>query len=137
MTTAEESVNPAVRLGFQAGQVVQELGGGQDVDQDLRAGIVSITGKDLVDEDSDEVADIVLLWFREEDGELSEALNQAIIALEEDGELWLVTPKVGRAGYIQPSDIGESATVSGLTQRASVNAGADWIGTRFAPPPRR
>ncbi|MGV9877327.1 DUF3052 family protein, partial [Streptomyces cellulosae] len=33
---AEERTNPAARLGFQPGQVVQEIGYDDDVDQELR-----------------------------------------------------------------------------------------------------
>ena len=36
---AEERTNPAARLGFQPGQVVQEIGYDDDVDQELREGI--------------------------------------------------------------------------------------------------
>ena len=36
--------NPATRLGFEEGQIVQELGYDDDTDQDLREGIEEITG---------------------------------------------------------------------------------------------
>src|SRR5436305_14294446 len=71
---AEERINPAARLGFQPGQVVQEIGYDDDVDQELREAIEEITGQDLVDEDYDDVADAVVLWFRDEDGDLTDAL---------------------------------------------------------------
>src|SRR5690606_14810274 len=51
----------AARLGFTAGQVVQEFGYGDDVDDDLRAGIEQVTGGELVDEDYDDIADGVVL----------------------------------------------------------------------------
>ncbi|MET9929920.1 DUF3052 family protein, partial [Streptomyces sp. NPDC006324] len=70
---AEERTNPASRLGFEPGQVVQEIGYDDDVDHDLREGIESIIGADLVDEDYDDVADGVVLWFRDEDGDLTDA----------------------------------------------------------------
>ncbi|MFE1884910.1 DUF3052 family protein [Streptomyces diastatochromogenes] len=38
-TSEDERTNPAVRLGFEPGQVVQEIGYGEGVDQDLREGI--------------------------------------------------------------------------------------------------
>ncbi|MGW9039287.1 DUF3052 family protein, partial [Streptomyces sp. NPDC055721] len=50
---AEERTNPAARLGFEPGQVVQEIGYDDDVDQDLREGIESIIGAELVDEEYD------------------------------------------------------------------------------------
>ena len=42
---AEERTNPAARLGFQPGQVVQEIGYDDDVDQELREGIEEVTGR--------------------------------------------------------------------------------------------
>ena len=75
---AEERTNPAARLGFEPGQVVQEIGYDDDVDQELREGIEELIGQELVDEDYDDVADAVLLWFRDDDGDLTDALVDAI-----------------------------------------------------------
>ena len=97
---AEERTNPAMRLGFEPGQVVQEIGYDDDVDQDLREGIESLIGQDLVDEDYDDVADVVLLWFRDEDGDLTDALVDAIGLLEDGGAIWLLTPE-DRPGRIR------------------------------------
>ncbi|MEU8354326.1 DUF3052 family protein, partial [Streptomyces sp. NPDC048845] len=47
---AEERTNPAARLGFQPGQVVQELGYDEDTEQELRDAIEELTGTELVDE---------------------------------------------------------------------------------------
>ncbi|CAM5234673.1 hypothetical protein SCALM49S_02820 [Streptomyces californicus] len=66
---AEERTNPAARLGFEPGQVVQEIGYDEDVELELREGIEATTGQELVDEEYDDVADVVLLWFRDEDSE--------------------------------------------------------------------
>jgi hypothetical protein len=44
--------------------VVQELGYDDDCDETLRDSIVAVTGRDLVDEDYEDVADAVLLWWR-------------------------------------------------------------------------
>ena len=74
---AEERTNPAARLGFQPEQVVQEIGYDDDVDQELREAIEEVIGSELVDEDYDDVADAVVLWFREEDGDLTDALVDA------------------------------------------------------------
>ncbi len=54
---------PAVRLGFQPGQVVQEIGYDDDVDQELREAIEGAVEGELVDEDYEDVADAVVLWF--------------------------------------------------------------------------
>ncbi|MFG3493949.1 DUF3052 domain-containing protein [Streptomyces sp. NPDC047928] len=131
---AEERTNPATRLGFEPDQVVQEIGYDDDVEQELREGIEAIIGQDLVDEDYDDVADVVLLWFRDEDGDLTDALVDAIGLIEEGGQIWLMTPKTGRPGYIEPSDINEAAQTAGLSQTRSINAGKDWVGSRLVTP---
>jgi Protein of unknown function (DUF3052) len=133
---AEERINPAARLGFQPGQVVQEIGYDDDVDQELREAIEEITGQDLVDEDYDDVADAVVLWFRDEDGDLTDALVDAIGLLEDGGIIWLMTPKTGRDGYVEPSDISEAAQTAGLSQTKSVSVAKDWAGARMVAPKR-
>ncbi|MFK8907711.1 DUF3052 domain-containing protein [Streptomyces sp. YS-3] len=133
---AEERTNPAARLGFEPGQVVQEIGYDEDVDQDLREGIESIIGQDLVDEDYDDVADAVLLWFRDEDGDLTDALVDAIGLLEDGGVIWLLAPKTGRDGYIEPSDMSDAAQTAGLSQTKSISVGKDWTGSRLVAPKR-
>ena len=124
----------AARLGFQPAQVVQEIGYDDDVDQELRESIEEATGTDLVDEDYDDVADAVMLWFRDEDGDLTDALVDALGFLEEGGSILLLTPKTGRDGYVEPSDIGEAVTTAGLSQTKSVSVGKDWNGSRLNTP---
>ncbi|MFJ8646373.1 DUF3052 domain-containing protein [Streptomyces sp. NPDC093546] len=131
---AEERTNPAAKLGFEPGQVVQEIGYDDDVEQELREAIEAVIGQELVDEDYDDVADVVLLWFRDEDGDLTDALVDAIGLIDEGGEIWLLTPKTGRDGYIEPSDINEAAQTAGLSQTRSISAGKDWTGSRLITP---
>ncbi|MFB6815649.1 DUF3052 domain-containing protein [Streptomyces sp. NPDC056347] len=131
---AEERTSLAARLGFEPGQVVQEIGYDDDVDQDLREAIEATIGQELADEDYDDVADVVLLWFRDEDGDLTDALVDAIGLIEDGGTVWLMTPKTGRDGYVEPSDINEAAQTAGLAQTKSINAGKDWTGSRLATP---
>ncbi|MEU7277428.1 DUF3052 domain-containing protein [Streptomyces sp. NPDC045431] len=131
---AEERTNPAAKLGFEPGQVVQEIGYDDDVEQGLREAIEAVTGQELVDEDYDDVADVVLLWFRDEDGDLTDALVDAIGLIDEGGEIWLLTPKTGRDGYIEPSDINEAAQTAGLSQTRSISWGKDWTGSRLITP---
>ncbi|MCX5201425.1 DUF3052 domain-containing protein [Streptomyces sp. NBC_00237] len=131
---AEERTNLAARLGFQPEQVVQEIGFDDDVDQELREAIEEIIGGELVDEDYDDVADAVVLWFRDEDGDLTDALVDATQLVDDGGTVWLMTPKTGRDGYVEPSDINEAATTAGLSQTKSINAGKDWTGSRLVSP---
>jgi Protein of unknown function (DUF3052) len=134
---AEEQRNLASRLGLQPGQVVQELGFDEDVDDEVREAIVELTGNELVDEDYEDVVDVVLLWWREEDGDLVDALIGSKTPLADGGFIWLLTPKAGRAGHVEPSDIGEAAPTAGLSQTSSVSAARDWSGTRLVAPKAR
>lgn len=124
----------AERLGIQSGLVVQELGYDEDADEELRAAIVESTGSELLDEESDEVVDVVLLWWRDGDGDLVDALVDAITLLSESGVVWLLTPKTGRDGYVEPSEISEAAPTAGLAQTSTLSAGKDWTGTRLVAP---
>jgi len=118
------------KLGITHDQVVQELGWDEDTDDELRAAIEEVTGTELLDEDSDEVVDVVLLWWRESDGDLVDNLMDVIGPLAEDGVVWVLTPKTGRPDHVEPSEIAESATTAGLTQTSATNLG-DWIGSRL------
>lgn len=127
----------AAKLGFTVGQVVQEIGYDEDCDVELRDAVETLTGSELVDEDYEDVVDAVLLWYREDDGDLVDVLVDALGALADGGHIWLLTPKAGRAGHIEPSDIGEAAPTAGLSQTSSVSAGRDWAGTRLVAPRAR
>ncbi len=135
--TADQADGPtlATRLGVQPGMVVQELGyEAGDADEQIRSSIVERCGGDLVGEDSDEVVDVVLLWWRGEDGDLVDALVDAIGPLADNGVVWLLTPKVGRAGHIEPWDISEAAPTAGLSQTSTLSVGRDWSGVRLVAP---
>ncbi|MFD7883910.1 DUF3052 domain-containing protein [Streptomyces bauhiniae] len=132
MTTAEQAF--ADRLGITAGQTVREIGWDEDSDDRLRAAVEEWTGTALTDKDSEDVSDAVLLWWREEDGDLCDALMDARACLSGDGFIWLLTPKTGRGGHVDPADIAESATSAGLDRRPPVNLTPDWSGTRLDLP---
>jgi len=127
----------ASRLGFKPGLLAQEFGYDDDVDHDLRDAIESLTGSELADEDSDEIVDAVLLWWREDDGDLVDALVDALVSLAEGGVIWLLTPKSGRPGHVEPSDIEEAAPTAGLHATSSMSACPEWSGTRLATPKNR
>ena len=124
----------ADRLAIQAGMVVQEVGYDDDCDEELREAIVERTGAEMLGEDGDDVVDVVLLWFREDDGDLVDVLVDAIAPLAANGVIWLLTPKAGRDGHIEPSDVSEAAPTAGLSQTSSISAGPDWSGTRLVAP---
>ncbi|WP_019877840.1 DUF3052 domain-containing protein [Sporichthya polymorpha] len=132
--SAEGAAATISRLGFASGQVVQEIGYDDDVDFDLRDAIEDVTGNELVDEDYEETVDAVLLWWREGDGDLVDALVDSLASLMDGGVVWLLTPKSGRPGHVEPSDIGEAAPTAGLSQTSSIAAAPDWSGTRLVTP---
>jgi hypothetical protein len=135
---AQDERGQAERLGIGPGQVVQEIGYDQaDCDEELRTAITKIEGVELVDEDYDDVVDVVLMWWRDDDGDLVDALVDALTPLADGGYIWLLTPKAGRPGHVEPSDIGEAAPTAGLSQTSSVSAGRDWSGSRLVAPKAR
>lgn len=125
---------PAARFGFQPGMVVQELGWDNDVDDEVRSGIEAITGAELVDDEYGDVVDAVLLWWRDDDGDLVDGLVDALTDLADGGPIWLLTPKVGRPQHVDPSDIAESAPTAGLSTTTSMPAGNDWSATKLVAP---
>jgi hypothetical protein len=127
----------AERLGIEPGMVVQEIGYDEDTDEELRDAIEERAGNELVDEDSDEVVDVVLLWWREDDGDLVDALIAAIGPLADNGVVWLLTPKSGRDGHVEASEISEAAPTAGLSQTSSISAARDWAGHRLVTPKSR
>lgn len=133
VTAGDNGRNHAQRLDIQKDQVVQELGWDEDVDDDIRADVEDACGGELLDEDADEVIDVVLLWWRDDDGDLVDRLMDAIAPLAEDGVIWVLTPKTGKPGHVQPAEIAESAPTAGLMQTSSANLG-DWIGSRLVQP---
>jgi hypothetical protein len=121
-------------MGFSTGQVVLEIGTDDDTDDALRQSIETAIGTAMVGDDFGEVADTVVLWWREDDGDLVDALVDALSAIAAGGVVWLFTPKAGRDGHVEPSDIGEAARTAGLSSTKSISAAADWAGTRLVAP---
>jgi hypothetical protein len=130
----DEAHARAARLGLTPGMTVQELGYDEDVDALLRDGIEEIVGSEMVDEDHEDVVDVVLMWWREDDGDLADGLLDAIGPLTDQGVVWLMTPKPGRPGHIDAEDIADAAPTAGLQQTSTISAGAQWQGTRLVAP---
>ena len=130
---AADSPSYARKLGIEKNQLVQELGWDEDTDDEIRFDIEDASGGELLDEDAEEVIDVVLLWWRDDDGDLVDRLMDAIGSLADDGVVWVVTPKTGQPGHVRPADIAESAPTAGLMQTSSANLG-DWIASRLVQP---
>lgn len=122
----------AAKLGFRPDTVIQELGWDEDADVEVREAIEATTGHAIVDGESVEVVDGVILWFRNGDGDLVDALFDALQDLAEGGSIWLLTPKVGRDGYVEGADIVEAAPVVGLSTTTTSTASQNWSATKLS-----
>lgn len=123
----------ATRLGIQRDWMILEVGHDSDCDQGLRDEIVSMCGQALLENDTSEVVDAVILWWREGDGDLVDQLVDSQTYLTENGPIWLLTPKVGRDGHVEASDIQDAAPTAGLSVTSTLPIAKDWIATRIAP----
>lgn len=132
-TTAPSGNGPGIaeHLGLRAGMIVMESGWDEDVDEDARQAVMDCIDADLLDDDTDEVVDVVMLWYREGDGDLVDVLVDSISPLADDGFIWLLTPKRGRDDYVEPSDIAEAASIAGLSQTSIVTVGDAWSAARL------
>lgn len=122
------------RLGFKPGLVVQELGWDEDVDDTLRVDIEDCIDADLVDGDYGNVVEAVVLWWRDDDGDLVDALVDSLTDLVSGGVIWVISPKVGRPSSVDPADISEAAQVAGLSVTTTAAVSKDWAATRLVAP---
>lgn len=134
MSQTGAAASAADRLGLTAGMVVQELGWDNDTDDDLRIAIEDTIDADMVDGDYGNVVDAVVLWWRDEDGDLVDGLVEALTDLVGGGSIWLLTPKVGRPNAVDPADIAEAAPIAGLSQTTTAAVSKDWSATRLIAP---
>ncbi len=116
---------------------MQEVGWDDDTDDELRADIEDAIDAEMVDEDADDVVDVVVLWWREGDGDLVDALMDAIGPLAEDGYVWVFSPKTGKPGYVDPSEIAEAAPPLRVSPRHRRSAWGDWSAARLVQPKAR
>ncbi len=119
------------KMGLVPGELILEIGGGSDTDQSLRASIEAITGTSIIEDETNEVVDAVIIWWREGDGELEDELVDALTYLSEAGSIWVLTPKAGRDGHVEPSDIQDAAPNVGLSQTSTFAVASDWTATRL------
>ena len=134
VSTAAGSAGVASRLGVTPGALVMELGFGPDVDMALRQEITALAGSDFLSDETEEVVDIALIWFRDDDGDLVDLLVDALTFLADNGAIWVITPKAGRPQHVEPSDIQEAAPTAGLSQTSSFAVAKDWTATKLTAP---
>ncbi len=128
-TTADSSL--AGRLGIERGHVIQEFGYDDDVDQALRDAIESAAGESLVDEDYGDVTDGVIVWFRDGDDDLADLLMDVQSLLDDGRPVWLLTPKAGSAGAVEPRDMEEASSIAGLHATSTFVVGTGWWATQL------
>lgn len=121
---------PVRRLGLAPGQVVIEYGYDDDVDEDLREVAEAVVGAPLEDEDYDGVVDVVLLWWRDGDGDLADDLMDALTTMEEGGFILLLTPGSRREDRVPAHELQEACTTCSLTASGGVALG-EWVGQRL------
>lgn len=129
---SEDTTMVEVRgLELTDGMLVQEIGWDHDCDPALSEAIEDTVGSELLDEDTDEVVDVVVLWWREGDGDLVDRLMDVTSSLADGGSIWVFTPKTGSDGHVQPALIAESAKTAGMMQTRTGSLG-EWAGARMA-----
>jgi hypothetical protein len=120
-----------MRMGFTKGDLILEIGYAADCDDSLRAKVKGITDTEFIQVDPTEVIDGVLLWWRDGDGDLIDELMDALTFLSETGPIWVMTPKMGRANYVEASEIQDAAPIAGLSVTSTIAVATDWTATRL------
>jgi hypothetical protein len=118
-------------MGLAKDDLVLEVGHDSDCDFALRDQIMSITGTTFLEGSTNEVVDAVIIWWRDGDGDLVDELMDALTYLVENGAIWVMTPKAGRDGHVQPSDIQDAAPIAGLSVTSTIALAKDWTATRL------
>ena len=131
MSTPGGASQLASRMGIQPGFLVLQRGFAADCDAAISEEIAKVSGNALLGQDSQEVVDAVITWYRDGDDDLVDELVDCLTYLTESGAIWLLTPKVGRDGHVEPSDIQDSAPTAGLSLTSTFQASKDWIATKL------
>ena len=130
---AGDPIGLGQKLGLSPGMVVQELGWDIDADDEVRMSIEDAIDAEMVEE-AMEAVDLVLMWWRDDDGDLVDGLLSALPDLNQFGYIWLMTPKVGRTGYVDAADLAEAAVAAGLSLTTSTPVSSDWSATKMVRP---
>ena len=118
-------------MGLAKEDLVLEVGHDSDCDSTLRDQLMTITGTQFLKGSTSEVVDAVIIWWREGDGDLVDELMDGLTYLSETGPIWVLTPKVGRDGHVEPSDIHDAAPIAGLSVTSTIALAKDWTATRL------
>ena len=118
-------------MGLAKDDLVLEVGRDTDCDSTLRDHLMAITGTKFLEGSTSEVVDAVIIWWRDGDGDLVDELMDGLTYLSETGPIWVLTPKVGRDGHVEPSDIQDAAPIAGLSVTSTIALAKDWTATRL------
>lgn len=121
-------------LELAVGDVIQELGWDEDIDFEFRNGLEDALGEEFLTEEDQEPVDAVLLWWRDDDGdiaELTDALVDATTNLDDNAPIWLLIPRASQPGHVSPMDVSESCHIAGLRTTITAGVSEDWLATRI------
>ena len=118
-------------MGLAKDDLVLEVGHDSDCDSTIRDELMSITGTTFLQGSTSEVVDAVIIWWRDGGGDLVDELMDGLTYLVENGAIWVMTPKAGRAGHVEPSDIQDAAPIAGLSVTSTIALAKDWTATRL------
>ena len=118
-------------MGLAREDLVLEVGRDSDCDSTLRDQLMALTGTQFLEGSTSEGVDAVIIWWREGDGDLVDELMDALTYLSETGPIWVLTPKVGRDGHVEPSDIHDAAPIAGLSVTSTIALAKEWTATRL------
>ncbi|MDD7465969.1 MAG: DUF3052 domain-containing protein [Actinomycetaceae bacterium] len=128
------SKNVAERFGVKPGFVVQEFGYDEDVDFDVRDDIEAVIGGVLEDEDYRGVADMVIGWWRSDDGDvddLADFLVDCAASLDAGGGvIWCLVPAQGLDYHVPTSDVSEAAHTAGQSATTTLSISPQWQAIR-------
>ncbi|MDR0283663.1 MAG: DUF3052 domain-containing protein [Propionibacteriaceae bacterium] len=120
-------------VGLKKGMVVEEIGWYDDADEEIRQAVMTAIDADLVEE-SPEAVDAVLLWLRQDDGDVMDVLIDSLRDLGPAGFLWVLTPKIGRPGHVTQSDLNEGVVAAGLSLTTTTSVSKDWSAHKVVRP---
>ncbi|MCI6574135.1 MAG: DUF3052 domain-containing protein [Actinomycetaceae bacterium] len=128
------NANVAERFGVKPGFVVQEFGYDEDVDFDVRSEIETAIGGVLEDEDYRGVADVVIGWWRSDDGDvddLADFLVDCAASLDSGaGVIWCLVPAQGSDYHVPTSDVAEAARTAGQSATTTLSLSPSWQAIR-------
>ncbi|MDY5589339.1 MAG: DUF3052 domain-containing protein [Arcanobacterium sp.] len=128
------SKNIADQFGVKPGFVVQEFGYDDDVDFDARAAIEDAIEGALEDEDYRGVADMVICWWRSDDGDvddLADFLVDCATSLDSGaGVIWCLVPAQGSEYHVPTADVSEAAHTAGQSATTTLAISPGWQAIR-------